>query len=433
MNKSRNYQMKKIIVSFFFCWIVGTIFSQCPAGSSPLTSSTAEIKSGETYCASSDVLLTALTIENGGKLIITNKAVVTTSSNFIVGGELIVEDGSGVESRGSFILGTHNTGKNSSIRLGKSAFISYLGSLLINNPKDATGNGTSKIYMDDNSVFESCTPLAFSSDYPLVEFTGTSTSKAYFITRTATTFYDNPFTLSPQIYWIAVDGSTHDKEKGDAKFCNDPNCGIWPDGLTKSTSTCFEARGIVDKINPLPIELVSFSGSCEEGLLTFKWTTATERNVDYFQVESSMDGVRWETVGIQQATGFSSVANDYEMSREARNKVEYFRLKSVDFDGSIQTFLPISIRCENEGVNHWVVAPNPAHGQTVLTIFSAEEGTTTISMYDMEGRLVNETHSILQKGSQQISVDISNLRKGLYIISLRDKTNNFKPLRLMVE
>jgi hypothetical protein len=42
--------------------------------------------------------------------------------------------------------------------------------------------------------------------------------------------------------------------------------------------------------NPLPVELVSFSGVCDNGLINLTWQTASEFNSSHFDVEKSRDG-----------------------------------------------------------------------------------------------------------------------------------------------
>ena len=41
---------------------------------------------------------------------------------------------------------------------------------------------------------------------------------------------------------------------------------------------------------PLPVELLSFSGECSEGVVSLNWQTASEQNSDYFFLATSSSG-----------------------------------------------------------------------------------------------------------------------------------------------
>ena len=59
--------------------------------------------------------------------------------------------------------------------------------------------------------------------------------------------------------------------------------------------------------SPLPIELLSFDAKFIENEVQTKWITATEVNNDYFTVERSVDGLNFESVGVVDGGGNSSV------------------------------------------------------------------------------------------------------------------------------
>ncbi len=45
--------------------------------------------------------------------------------------------------------------------------------------------------------------------------------------------------------------------------------------------------------NPLPVELLNFNGTCEEGMVNLVWQTASEFNSSHFDVEKSTNGETW--------------------------------------------------------------------------------------------------------------------------------------------
>lgn len=95
----------------------------------------------------------------------------------------------------------------------------------------------------------------------------------------------------------------------------------------------------------LPIELLYFNGnkiSCGENLLT--WSTATEMNNNYFDVERSVDAMHFEFLGRIQAAGNSTINNKYSFKdSKPYQGINYYRLKQVDYDGDSNSFTIISI------------------------------------------------------------------------------------------
>ena len=66
----------------------------------------------------------------------------------------------------------------------------------------------------------------------------------------------------------------------------------------------------------MPIELLSFEAKPEGSHVLIAWVTATETNNDYFTIEKSKDGLRFETVAIRAGAGNSSVTNVYQLTDE---------------------------------------------------------------------------------------------------------------------
>jgi hypothetical protein len=82
----------------------------------------------------------------------------------------------------------------------------------------------------------------------------------------------------------------------------------------------------------LPIELVEFKGESNGSFNKLSWTTASETNNDYFELEWSTDAASWET--IHQIEGTNSDANQYYQHHHSTStSSNYYRLKQTDYDG----------------------------------------------------------------------------------------------------
>jgi Tfp pilus assembly protein PilP len=88
----------------------------------------------------------------------------------------------------------------------------------------------------------------------------------------------------------------------------------------------------------LPVEFLYFDGTAKEGFNYLEWSTATERENDYFRVEKSTDGFIWYPVADVKGAGNSSQTLTYsiEDADVREDEIQYYRLKQFDFDGTMK-------------------------------------------------------------------------------------------------
>ena len=100
----------------------------------------------------------------------------------------------------------------------------------------------------------------------------------------------------------------------------------------------------ITTITPLPVELLYFDGIPYPTFNKLIWSTASEHNSDYFQIERSVDGETWKTVGIKSASGNSTIKINYShLDSFDEFLIYYYILKQVDYDGQYKIYGPISL------------------------------------------------------------------------------------------
>ncbi|NOS55365.1 MAG: hypothetical protein HOP37_03805 [Cyclobacteriaceae bacterium] len=68
------------------------------------------------------------------------------------------------------------------------------------------------------------------------------------------------------------------------------------------------------------------------------WTTASELNADFFEVQRSKEGVEYESIGKVKAFGTTTLTQRYSFAdTNPFDGVSYYRLRQVDF-GSPKPF-----------------------------------------------------------------------------------------------
>ncbi|ANQ49973.1 hypothetical protein MY04_2604 [Flammeovirga sp. MY04] len=107
--------------------------------------------------------------------------------------------------------------------------------------------------------------------------------------------------------------------------------------LTSNVKDLLNPNGIqqLSGSTNLPLEMISFTTTVSQDKVIIKWETATEENVDHFELRRSYDGKHYELVVDDiQAVGNSNTKQEYEFidTRAHQGHITY-RLKEVDFDG----------------------------------------------------------------------------------------------------
>jgi hypothetical protein len=145
---------------------------------------------------------------------------------------------------------------------------------------------------------------------------------------------------------------------------------------TGGSKTTWKGSGIDDVNNGprpvsltntgLPIELLSFKASAGLIKISISWATASELNFDYFDIEKSSDGKNFQSIAKVSGHGTTNERNDYSLEDEkpyiGKN---YYRLKSVDFDGYTEYFNIMLVNFD--GSKGFSIAPNPSDGVSFTT------------------------------------------------------------------
>jgi len=163
----------------------------------------------------------------------------------------------------------------------------------------------------------------------------------------------------------------------------------------------------------LPIELLSFTGEYNAGIVNLNWITATEINNQKFVIQRSANTLDWETIGTERGAGNSSSMLNYSYTDYSiLSGTSYYRLQQVDFDGKSSYSNVVVIQPPKQGI---VVAPNPFDDALTIT---TGKGAMTITIYDITGHTVYQASHKNEKENNGYIIQ-PNLAAGTYIISIQ--------------
>lgn len=174
--------------------------------------------------------------------------------------------------------------------------------------------------------------------------------------------------------------------------------------------------------NPLPVEFVSFSGSCNADFVSLIWETASEHNNEKFVVERSVLGDDFEEIGIVLGAGESNEIKSYSFYDTDPKSNAYYRLKQVDFNGEYKYSDIINVSCSDISEPLFVVYPNPFVSKLNVMVSDLPESKFVLELYTMEGKLVyNEELFAPVEGYHKV-LDFGNLTPETYMIRVTSGT-----------
>ncbi|MEA1874874.1 MAG: LamG-like jellyroll fold domain-containing protein [Bacteroidota bacterium] len=163
----------------------------------------------------------------------------------------------------------------------------------------------------------------------------------------------------------------------------------------------------------LPIELLSFDVYSFESEVTIEWSTASETNNDYFTIQRSEDGQKWEDIAQVVGAGNSTTERYYEYTDYSPlNGTSYYRLKQTDFDGRYETFDMLSVSFESNNEIELDVYPNPV--VNTLNISHNSSSSLHIMLMNNAGQVITS----FDTNGYTSSVEMSNFPKGTYILKV---------------
>lgn len=176
--------------------------------------------------------------------------------------------------------------------------------------------------------------------------------------------------------------------------------------------------GTLTSLNPLPVELTSFNGICNDGAVQINWSTASEKNSIAFLIQRATNGVDFTTIATIPAAGNSNQIQHYStLDSTATTYNNYYRLIEVDIYGNQTIYSFIQVRCSE--VNGFHVFYNQP--KVVVEVNSTTNKQVAVNVYEVSGKLVHHENKQILRGYNRFDLGIKNkLADGIYIIQLID-------------
>ncbi|MEM9325577.1 MAG: DUF2341 domain-containing protein [Bacteroidota bacterium] len=207
-------------------------------------------------------------------------------------------------------------------------------------------------------------------------------------------------------------------------------------GVSATGITDFSPFGVGQGDIFLPIELLAFDAQWISNHVLLTWSTASEKNNDYFSIQRGIDGKIFETIANVPGQGDSekTIHHEYVDDRPLPGS-SFYRLKQTDFDGAF-TFSPIIQVVDgvartaemsiypnaNDGVNfQWSLFGLIPHSQVMIQLYDLQGNLLQVQPIQLDG-----SGSFVGEGFERV-----HLNPGMYLLKA---TNDGKEMvsRLIV-
>lgn len=172
-------------------------------------------------------------------------------------------------------------------------------------------------------------------------------------------------------------------------------------------------------VTALPVEFSSFSARPVNGEVLLNWTTGEEINNSHFEVQTSVDGRRWENIGTVNGVGNSVQEVNYSFTDIGPSQgLNLYRIKQVDFDGAYAFSGIANANIGSVAGGKASIYPNPIFDrQTTLSLEGQWSNNSSATLVDFNGRKL-ATFNNISTGST--SLDLPQLPSGVYQLIVTD-------------
>lgn len=173
----------------------------------------------------------------------------------------------------------------------------------------------------------------------------------------------------------------------------------------------------------LPVSIVSIKAALKNDDVEVSWDVREELNLNYYEVEKSLDGRNFENIGLVFPWDNQQVSNSYRFTdQHPFDGTNFYRLRIVDKDGSSKYSNIVLARTgalpNSSSIS---IAPNPVKGN-IRAIFSGlGKGIYKVELRNVAGQLQLMKNINIQQTDQIEFFERGNAAPGIYWLTVYDK------------
>lgn len=233
--------------------------------------------------------------------------------------------------------------------------------------------------------------------------------------------------VSSSVYeWTTIDGSIIGNATGPVIYVDSPGTYIVHHYLQAGCNLfAADTVQVVAFANCMVLDLniTALQGVQENGSINLSWKTTNNQLAGYFEVERSLDGRNFQSVGRIDNLHQPAISTaDYNFTDDVASFAGtrlYYRVKLFSSQGTFKFSNTIHFNL-SQPRSTISIYPNPARDVIQVQVVSQYEKRLNIEIYDPSGRLVGRKSVNAQRGINIISMDnLSAQPEGIYLVAVR--------------
>lgn len=198
-------------------------------------------------------------------------------------------------------------------------------------------------------------------------------------------------------------------------------------GASNSSNPNTESAAIVDDVvygsfaaTVLPVSLTSFTGASTGDGIKLNWTTASEKNNNYFEVEKSTDGVKFTKIATKNGAVNSNSVLKYSIVDDNPSAgTNYYRLSQTDLDGTKETFKTIAVKFGIGASKTSLAIFTNGNSGLNFGINAASSGNGDFAVFNTAGQKLLSKKLAVEKGENTFSIEDAGLTTGTYVATFK--------------
>jgi hypothetical protein len=169
--------------------------------------------------------------------------------------------------------------------------------------------------------------------------------------------------------------------------------------------------------NPLPVELLTFTAHYNGKSVDLNWTTASEKNSDYFEVERAGLSGNFETILKTPAAGNSNTLKEYILTdKQPLPGTSFYRLRETDVDGTSFLSNTVTLRISKTQIAITNFSSNAGQQQLTFQLQNGAGKAFKAELLNILGEVILQKD--FPENESTFNINCGTMRTGIYVLRL---------------
>jgi hypothetical protein len=182
---------------------------------------------------------------------------------------------------------------------------------------------------------------------------------------------------------------------------------------------------VISQSMPLMIQLFNFNATVtKEKNVMLSWKATADEDASGFEVESSIDQVRWEKIARVDVNRTNIMADYNYLDQQPVRGRSYYRLKLLEASGASR-YSPVRSVQIDQLATKLNLYPNPAKNDVTILFNTTQDQNATLLVRSVTGAVMIKKTITLQEGENRMKIYLNGFSHGLYIVELTTSAKTY--------